>query len=117
MSAAVILLLLLCCSLTSEARPTPVHDYLFNVTGVVRTAEGTPVQDSRVTLQLMGAAHHGETPDKTVNVNPDRLGGFSFNFFVIREQGTKYTLSVHKEGFESKTVTGSSPPPQSQIIQ
>jgi hypothetical protein len=117
MSAVVVLLLVLHRTLTVETSPTPVHDYVFNVTGVVKTAEGTAVQDARITLQLNGAADHGGTPPKTITVSTDRLGGFSFNFFVSRKRGVKYTLTVQKEGFEPATVSGSSPPPQNHVIQ
>lgn len=117
MNTAIALLLLLSCTLTSEARPTPVHDYVFNVTGLVRTAEGTPVQDARVTLQLVGPSDHENTPTKTLTVNTDSSGEFSFNLFVSQKRGVKYTLTVQKEGFEPTTASGSSPPSQNHVIE
>lgn len=36
--------------------------------------------------------------------------------YISHERGVKYTLTLHKEGFEPETVSGSSPPAGNHVI-
>ena len=102
--------------IVGEAWPTPVHDYIFSVTGVVKTEDGAPLQNAEITLEVNGPVYQAVTPVKTVTVKTDNLGRFFF-MYISHQRGVKYTVTVHKKGFEPLTVSGSSPPTANHIIR
>jgi len=92
------------------------HDYIFGVTGVVTAEDNAPVQNAEVTLEVNGPVYKAITPVKTVKQLTNITGGFVFTY-ISHERGVKYTLTVHKEGFEPETVSGSSPPAGNHVIR
>jgi hypothetical protein len=104
-----ILLILGCALLASRSEARPNHDYVFGITGVVVTEDGAPLQNAQVTLQVTGPVYSGvETVKKEEQLTND-TGGFVF-MYTSHERGVKYTISVHKDGFEPQVVSGSAPP-------
>lgn len=92
-----------------EARPTPVHDYMFAVTGVVTAEDSTPIRDAEITLEVNGPVYKGVELIKTVKSMSDDKGRFAFTY-ISHKQAVKYSVTVRKDSFESQTVSGSSPP-------
>jgi hypothetical protein len=96
--------------------PGRSHDYIFDVTGVVTAEDGAPVKDAEVTLEVNGPVYEAVTLVRTVKRSTDTTGGFVF-MYISHKSGVKYSLTVRKEGFESDTVSGSSPPVGNHIIR
>jgi hypothetical protein len=96
-------------SVVCEARPKPVHDYIFSITGVVTTEGGTPLQDAEITLEVNGPVYEAVKLVRTVKRPTSSTGGFVFTY-LSHKRGVKYTIAVRKEGFEPQTVSGSAPP-------
>jgi hypothetical protein len=92
------------------------HDYIFDVTGLVAAEDNAPVQDAEVTLEVNGPVYEAITPVKTVKQLTNIAGGFVF-MYISHERSVKYTLTVHKAGFEPETVSGSSPPTGNHVIR
>jgi hypothetical protein len=92
-----------------DARHAPVHDYIFDITGVVTTEDGTPLQDAEITLEVNGPVYEAVILVGTVKRSTDSAGGFVFTY-ISHKRGVKYKLTVRKEGFEPQTVSGSAPP-------
>jgi hypothetical protein len=91
------------------ARRRVIADYMFDITVLVTAEDGAPVQDAELTLDVNGPVYEGVTVVKTVKRLTNSTGGFVFGY-ISHEQGVKYTLTVHKEGFEPQIVSGSAPP-------
>ncbi len=87
--------------LVCQARPAPVHDYIFGVTGVVKSEDDAPLQDAEITLEVSGTVYKAITPVRTVTVKTDNLGSFFF-MYISHKRGVKYTVTVHKQGFEAR---------------
>jgi hypothetical protein len=112
------LLVLLCCAvfgLVCEARPSPVHDYIFTLTGVVTAEDATPIKNAEITLEVNGPVYKGVELIKNVKSITDDTGGFVFTYMSYK-RGVKYSITVRKEGFEPQTVSGSSPPASHHTI-
>jgi hypothetical protein len=92
------------------------HDYMFDVTGMVIAEDRAPLQDVEVTLEVDGPVYAAITPVKTVKHLTNGTGGFMF-MYISHERGVKYTLTVHKDGFEPQSVSGSSPPAGNHVIR
>jgi hypothetical protein len=92
------------------------HDYIFDVTGLVTAEDNAPVQEAEVTLEVNGPVYAAITPVKTVKQLTNIAGGFVFRY-ISHERSVKYTLTVHKEGFETETVSGSSSPTGNHVIR
>jgi hypothetical protein len=106
--AALLLLGSAALALVCDARPS--KDYMFEITGVVVSAEdGAPLQDAGVTLEVNGPVYEGVELVKTVKRLTNNTGGFVFTY-MSHKRGVKYTITVRKEGFEPQTVSGSAPP-------
>jgi len=103
-------------NLVCEARPKPVKDYVFSVTGVVKTEDDAPLKDANVTLGVNEPVYKATTPVKTITVKTDNLGLFFF-MYMSHKRRLKYNISVQKEGFETLTVNGSSPPTANHVIR
>jgi hypothetical protein len=117
MKTSLLALLVLGCTLLVVACAVRrVHDYIFDVRGVVTAEDNAPVQDAEVTLEVNGPVYEAITPVKTVKQLTNITGGFVF-MYISHERGVKYTLTVHKEGFEPETVSGSSPPAGNHVIR
>src|SRR5882724_6740238 len=101
--------------LVREARATPVHDYIFTITGVVTAEDGTPTKDAEITLEVNGPVYKGVELIKTVKSTTDDTGGFVFTY-ISHKRCVKYSITVSKEGFESQTVSGTSPPTSHHTI-
>lgn len=95
--------------LVLEAWHMPVHDYIFGVLGVVTGEDGKAVPGAEIILQVADPVFQGAKLIKTAKRVTDDKGGFVFTY-ISHKEGVKYTLTVHKEGFEPQTVSGSSPP-------
>ena len=95
-------------SLLNAACVRRVHDYTFAVTGYVTTDDGSALQDVEVVLQVEDPVYAGVTAIKTERIL-SKDGGFVF-MYLTGSAITKYTVTVSKDGFESQTVAGSSPP-------
>lgn len=93
-----------------------IHDYIFDVTGVVTAEDGSPMKDAEITLEVNGPVYQAVTPVKTVKQITDGTGGFVF-MYISHERGVKYTLTVSKDGFETETVSGSAPSPGHHAIR
>ena len=104
-----LVLCLLIFRLASEARPMPVHDYIFGVTGVVKGEDGQAVPGAEIILQVTDPVFKGTELVKTAKRVTDDGGGFVFTYLCHKRE-VKYTVTVRKEGFEPQTVTGSAPP-------
>jgi hypothetical protein len=102
--------------LVCEARPTPVHDYIFSITGMVTTEDGAPLEDAEITLEVNGPVYKGVESIRTVKLTTDNTGGFVF-MYISHKRGVKYNVTVHKKGFERVTVSGSSPPAANHVIR
>ena len=118
MKTSLLTLLALGCALLAVAcaMRRVSHDYIFDVTGVVTAEDNAPVQDAEVTLEVNGPVYEAITPVKTVKQRTNITGGFVF-MYISHERGVKYTLTVHKEGFEPEIVSGSSPPTGNHVIR
>lgn len=101
--------------LACQARPAPVHDYMFAVTGVVTTEDGAPIKDVEINLEVNGPVYKGVELIRTVKCMTDDTGGFVFTY-TSHKRGVKYSITVRKEDFESQTVSGSSPPASHHTI-
>jgi hypothetical protein len=62
-----------------------------------------------------GPVYEAITQVKTVKQLTNITGEFVF-MYISHERGVKYTLTVHKEGFEPETVSGSSPLAGNHVI-
>lgn len=91
-------------------------DYVFGVTGIVTTEDGTPVQGADVTLQVNGLVYEGVDPVKIRHIETNDTGGFVFGY-IANEPGGKYTITVRKQGFESEIVSGAAPPTGNHVIK
>ena len=58
---------------------------------------------------MNGPVYEAIAPVKTVSRLTDANGRFIF-MYISHETGVKYTITVSKHGFETQTVSGSSPP-------
>jgi hypothetical protein len=112
------MLLLLVMSLISplHSEAQPIHDYMFSVTGIVTAEDGTPIQDAQINLEVDAPVYEGVALVKTVKRVTNDTGGFVF-VYTTHKRGVKYTLTVHKEGFESQSVSGKAPPPVHHTIR
>jgi|HubBroStandDraft_6_1064221.scaffolds.fasta_scaffold340342_2 hypothetical protein len=99
-----------------ESSPSPTHDYIFSVTGVVNTEDGMPLQDAEITLEAKEPVYKGVELIKTAKYMTDKTGGFVF-MYISHRRGVNYTLTVRKEGFEPLTVSGSAPPAGNHVIR
>jgi len=102
-------------SLVCEAQPTPVHDYIFAINGVVTAEDGTPTKDAEITLEVNGPVYNGVELIKTVKAMSDDTGGFVFTY-MSHKRGVKYSITVRKDGFEPQTILGASPPASHHTI-
>ena len=91
------------------ARRVRMHDYVFGVTGLVTAEDDTPIVGAEVTLEVNGPVYEAITLVKTVKSSTDSGGGFVFAY-LSHKRGVSYSLTIHKEGFEPQTVSGSAPP-------
>jgi len=92
------------------------NDYIFSVTGIVTTGDGAPIKDVEVTLEVNGPVYEAVELVKTVKRLTDSTGGFVF-MYITGELGVKYTITVRKEGFDTETVSGTSPPNGNHTIR
>jgi len=100
---ALAMLCFLALGLVPDAQPSPVHDYIFSVTGVVKTDEDAPLQDAEIILEVSGPVYEAITLVKNVKRLTDSTGGFVFNY-ISHKRGVKYSRTVRKAGFEPQTV-------------
>ena len=100
---ALAMLCFLALGLVPDAQPTPVHDYIFSVTGVVKTDEDAPLQDAEIILEVSGPVYEAITLVKNVKRLTD-------SNYISHKRGVKYSRTVRKAGFEPQTVSGSAPP-------
>jgi hypothetical protein len=100
---------LLACALMTLACAVRSRDYIFGITGVVTAEDGTPLQDADIILDVYGPVYAGVSPVRTERLQTNSTGGFVF-MYNSHERGVKYTVAVHKLGFEAQTVSGSAPP-------
>ena len=77
---ALAMLCFLALGLVPDAQPSPVHDYIFSVTGVVKTDEDAPLQDAEIILEVSGPVYEAITLVKNVKRLTDSTGGFVFNY-------------------------------------
>ena len=97
------------CALLTAACVRRVHDYTFDVTGFVTAEDGSPLEGVEVILQVDSPVYAGVTALKTQRLLTNNNGTFIF-MYLTGNVSTKYSLTIRKEGFESQTVSGSSPP-------
>jgi hypothetical protein len=93
--------------LSPEARST--RDYMFSITGVVTTEDGTPLRDVELTLEVDGPVYEGTNSVKTVRRLTNSTGGFVF-MYTSHKRGVRYKITAQKSGFEPQTISGSAPP-------
>lgn len=96
------------CTLLPAGCLRRVHDYTFAVTGCVTADDGSPLEDMQVVLQVDAPVYEGITAVKTQRIVTNN-GGFIF-MYLTGNPSTKYTVTVSKDGYETQTVSGSSPP-------
>jgi hypothetical protein len=97
-----------CALLAAACFPHRIVDYNFFVFGTVATEDGAPLEGVEVVLQVESPIYEALTP-----VTTKRLVTSDDKFFfggLTSNPSTKYTVTVHKEGFEPQTVSGSAPP-------
>lgn len=102
--------------LLCEARPAPTHDYIFGIRGVVTTEDGTPIQGADIALEVDGPVYKGVELIKTAKSATDDKGEFSF-MYMSHRRGVKYKITVSKDGFESQTLSGASPPAAQHAVR
>ena len=85
------------------------HDYIFGITGLVSTEDGSPLKDAQITLEVNGPVYEAVTLVKVVKRYTDDTGGFVFTY-ISHERCVKYLLTVSKDGFEPQTASGNAPP-------
>ncbi len=93
-----------------------VRPWLCTFDGRLRVQDRAPLQDVAITLEVNGPVYEAITPVKTVKHLTNGTGGFMF-MYISHERGVKYTLTVHKDGFEPQSVSGSSPPAGNHVIR
>jgi len=93
-----------------------VHDYTFAVTGFVTTEDGQPVQGAEVTLRVAAPVYEGITALESKRLFTNSNGSFVF-MYLTGNASTKYSITIHKEGLESQTLSGSSPPAAHHTIR
>ena len=103
-------------ALMCEPRPKPAHDYIFSVTGVVTSEDGSPLQGAEVTLEVNGPVYQAVELVKTAKLSTNNTGGFVF-MYTSHKRGVKYSVTVSKDGFEPQTVSGSAPPSGNHTIR
>ena len=91
-------------------------DYVFSVTGTVKTQNDLGLQDADVTLEVNGPVYEAVDLVKTRHVLTSDKGWFVFAY-ISHEFAVKYTITVRKEGFESQTVSGTAPPNGNHVIR
>jgi hypothetical protein len=104
-----LLLLALAAAVSALVCQARSRDYIFGVTGVVTSEDGTPLQDAEVTLDVSGPIYEGVALVKTERRLTNGTGGFVF-MYTSHTRGVKYNITACKDGFEPQTVSGSSPP-------
>jgi Carboxypeptidase regulatory-like domain len=115
-AALVLALVLLVIGLPGCAARRITADYVFSVTGVVRTQDEAPLQGADVTLEVNGPIYEAIDLVRNRHVLTTENGGFVFAY-ISHQDGVKYTITVHKEGFEPQTVSGAAPPNGNHVIK
>ncbi len=85
------------------------RDYIFGVTGVVMTEDGTPLKDAEVVLKVTGPVYAAVSPVVEERRLTDATGGFVFMYNSHRPR-VEYTITVQMEGFTPDRVSGAAPP-------
>ena len=116
MSRTFLAIIATCFVLFAAACVRRVHDYTFSVTGFVTADDGQPLQGAEVTLELDAPVYEGITALKTKRLLTSANGSFVF-MYLTGNATTKYKLMVRKEGFESQTLSGSSPPAEHHTVR
>ncbi len=93
-------------ALISQARS---RDYMFRISVVVSSEDGTPLKDAEATLDVSGPVYDCVTPVRTVRRLTDSNGIVLFAY-ISQKRGVRYRITVRKQSFESQTVSGSAPP-------
>ena len=100
----------------AKARPLRIHDYVFNVLGLVAAEGGDPIEGAEVTLEVTGPVYDVITTVKTAKRLTDSGGSFIF-MYISHKRAVPYTLTVRKDGFEPQTVSGKGPPDANDVIR
>ena len=116
MKRTLVLLLLASVTSVSQVKAQPVHNYMFNITGVVTSDDGKPVQDADVILEVDNPVYEGVGTVKTASRMTNETGGFVFAY-ISHKLGVKYTITVSKAGFNPQTLSGSAPPGSHHVIR
>jgi hypothetical protein len=103
-------------TLTIIGSKAQAKDYVFSITGIVTTESGAPLEGADVKLETDSPVYKGITAVQTVTVSSNNTGGFVF-MYTSHSRGVKFSITVRKDGFEPKTVTGVSPPAAHEQIR
>jgi hypothetical protein len=106
----------ICFVLFAAACVRRVHDYTFSVTGFVTADDGQPLQGAEVTLELDAPVYEGIAALKSKRLLTNTNGSFVF-MYLTGNATTRYRLTIRKEGFESQTLSGSSPPAEHHTVR
>jgi hypothetical protein len=104
------------CALLTAACVRRVHDYTFDVTGLVTAEDGSSLEGVEVILQVDSPVYAGVRALKSQRLLTNNNGTFIF-MYLTGNVSTKYSLTIRKEGFEPQTVSGSRPPPARHAIR
>jgi hypothetical protein len=115
-AAPLLALVLLLIGLPGCAARRITVDYVFSVTGVVRTQDEAPLQGADVTLEVNGPVYEAIDLVRKRHVVTTENGGFVF-VYISHQEGVKYTITVHKGGFEPQTLSGAAPPNGNHVIK
>jgi hypothetical protein len=107
-AAPVLALVLLLIGLPGCAARRTTADYVFSLAGVVQTQDEAPLQGANVTLEVNGPVYEAIDLVRKRHVVTTENGGFVFAY-ISHQEGVKYTITVHKEGFEPQTLSGAAP--------
>jgi hypothetical protein len=114
MKAKVWIFLIFSCALMPTAA-RGVRDRTFDVIGTVSADDGTPLQDVEVTLRVDPVIYEGIAPVSVQRIVTSK-GAFIFKC-LTHSASTKYSVTVHKDGYEPQTVSGTAPPNGSFTIR
>jgi len=91
------------------------RDYILGVTCRVVDAQGAPVADAEVILELAEAAYQATVPVcREAKVTPEH-GGVVFMYLTHR-RSTPYALTARKTGYREATVRGAASSNTQQVL-
>jgi hypothetical protein len=83
------------------AYPFVVVDYAFLIQGAVVSANGQPITDVQVTLELPQPVFEAVTPVWYARRVTDAAGRFTFSYLACGKPASAYTVTLQKSGYKT----------------